>query len=179
MVTFVAAAMLLVQSLADARPQTDRRMPRGVGSSAPEMMQIDGGRNPELIPQWSAWGYLFRLLSGGPRQLPSAVLQLVSKEEESMVLKEADVVQKIDAGCQARIARAGARLGVEKPASVDGKVREISLECRRATLHARDNILDALNPAAAAALMDFVESTKVGTSLTIPKKQLSRFLEPE
>jgi hypothetical protein len=64
-------------------------------------------------------------------------------------------------------------------AAVDAKVREISLECRRETLHARDRVLAALNPEAAAALIAFAESTKAGTSISIRRKDLARYLEPE
>jgi hypothetical protein len=151
-------------------------------SAAPpkqEMLNIDGSKNPELIPQWSAWGYVFRIIAGGPRQLPSSVIRLVSKEEEALVLKEADAVQKIDADCQARAAKAAALVGVEPLATLDAKVREISVACRHETLHARDRVLAALNPEAATALMAFAESTKSGTSISLPKKDLARFLEPE
>ncbi|MEN3339727.1 MAG: hypothetical protein V7647_3403 [Acidobacteriota bacterium] len=45
-----------------------------------DLVQIDGARSPELIPQWSVWGYVFRVLAGGPRQLPTSVLRVFSKE---------------------------------------------------------------------------------------------------
>ncbi len=144
-----------------------------------EMLQVDGAKNPELIPQWSVWGYVFRLIAGGPRQLPTSVLRVVSKEEEALVIREADAVQKIDANCQARAVKAAALLDVETRAAVDARVRAISLECRRETLHARDRVLAALNPEAAAALTAFAESTKAGTSISLPRKDLARFLEPE
>ncbi len=145
----------------------------------PEIVNVDGARSPELIPQWSVWGYVFRVVSGGPRQLPTTVLRLVTKEEETLVMKEADAVQKIDAGCLARVTKATARLGVETVETVDARVREISLECRRETLRARDRVLAGLNPEAAAALTAFAESTKAGTSISLPRKALARFLEPE
>jgi hypothetical protein len=40
-------------------------------------------------------------------------------------------------------------------------------------------VLAALNPAAATALAAFAESTKSGTSISVPKKDLARYLEPE
>jgi hypothetical protein len=147
--------------------------------SQPEIQQIDGGKNPELIPQWSVWGYVFRVMAGGPRQLPTSVLRTVSKDEESLVMKEADAVQKVDADCQARLIKAAALLGVEPLAAVDAKVREITVACRWETLHARDRILAGVNPGAWAALMAFAESTKAGTSISLPKIDLARFLEPE
>jgi hypothetical protein len=144
-----------------------------------EIVHVDGTRSPELIPQWSVWGYVFRIVSGGPRQLPTSVLKLVSKEEEALVISEADAVQKIDAACQSRVARAATQLGTDPIAAVDAKVREISLDCRRETLRARDRLLAALNPEGAAALAAFAESTKAGTSISLPKKDLARYLEPE
>lgn len=149
--------------------------------SAPpsELMQIDGAKNPELIPQWSAWGYVFRVLAGGPRQLPTSVLLLVSKEEEVLVMKEADAVQKVDASCLARLTKVAALLGAEPVAAVDAKIRDITVECRRETLNARDRILARINPAGGAALIAFAELSKAGTSISLPRKGLARFLEPE
>ena len=149
------------------------------GTKPPEMLEIDGARNPELIPQWSVWGYVFRVIAGGPGELPSSVYPVVSKQETALVIKEAEAMQKIDAGCQARAVKAAALLGAESMASVDAKIRAISLDCRWETLHARDRVLAALNPAGATALAAFAESTKSGTSISVPKKDLARYLEPE
>lgn len=145
----------------------------------PEIMHIDGGKNPELIPQWSAWGYAFRVIAGGPRELPSIVHHVVSSDERAMVLKEADAVQQIDKGCHERVLKLHSLLNKEKPAVIDGKLRPIIVECRRRTLDARDRVLQGLNPEGAAALIMFVESTKSSTSLSIRKSELARFLEPE
>lgn len=145
----------------------------------PDIVHVDGARSPELIPQWSVWGYVFRIVSGGPRQLPSSVIRLVSKEEETLVMRESDGVQKVDAACQTRVAKAAARLGIDAVAAVDAKVREISVECRWETLRARDRVLNGLNSEAAAALAAFAESTKAGTTISLPRKDLARYLEPE
>jgi hypothetical protein len=149
------------------------------GQTAVEMVHIDGGRNPELIPQWSAWGYAFRIFAGGPRQLPTSVLEHVSKAEETFLLSQADLVQQIDARCQDRLTRLMARRLVEKRDALERQVRELALECRGATLQTRDRVLAAINPEAQLALIAFVESTKAGTSITIPRTQLARFREPE
>ena len=144
-----------------------------------ELIRIDGSKNPELIPQWSAWGYAFRVFAGGSRQLPTNVLQHVSKEEETFLLAQADRVQRVDANCQARLSRIIARRDVEHLDVLDRKVRDLALECRWATLDARDRVLAAVNPDARLALIAFVESTKAGTDVTMPKARLARFREPE
>jgi hypothetical protein len=148
-------------------------------TSAREMMQIDGGKNPELIPEWSAWGFAFRVFATGSRQLPTSIYTVVSAEETALILKEADQVQKIDQDCQNRIVKLSTLLGKEKNETLDAKVRELTLECRWATLHARDRVLERLRPEAVSALTAFVASTKAGTSLSLPKKDLARFLEPQ
>jgi hypothetical protein len=172
-----AVMLLVLSAAAGVRPAA--QAPATPSSSQPEILHVDGAKNPELIPQWSVWGFVFRVIAGGPRQLPSSVLSLVSREEEALVMKEADAAQKVAAGCLARLAKTSALLGTETVAVVDAKVRELSIDCRRETLHARDRVLSGLSPAAAAALAAFAESTKDGTSISLPKKDLARWLEPE
>jgi hypothetical protein len=151
----------------------------GRSAPEPETMFIDGAKNPELIPQWSAWGYVFRIISGGPRELPSVVHAVVSPDERAMIIKEADAVQAIDKACHGRLLEQHTILGRGNLEKLDARLREITVACRQKTLDARDRILAALNPEAASALSMFVESTKEGTSLTIRKRDLPRFLEPE
>jgi hypothetical protein len=144
-----------------------------------EMMLIDGSKSPELIPQWSAWGYAFRVFAGGPRQLPTSVLEHVTRAETTFVMAQADRVQRVDAECQARLLKMIAGRGADKPDELDRKVRALSIQCRTRTIEARDRVLAGLNADAQTALIAFVESTKAGTSLTLPKSQLARFREPE
>ncbi len=153
--------------------------PPAAGMPAPEMVQVDGSTRPELVPQWSVWGYVFRILAGGPRQLPSSVARLASADEAAAIIKEADAVQKADAVCQSRLSAILSSAESRPAADTDERLHETTVECRRATLRARDRVLDGLNPAAAAALSAFAESTKAGTSITMPKRNLDRFLEPE
>jgi hypothetical protein len=145
----------------------------------PEIIEIDGGKNPELIPEWSAWGFAFRVIATGSRQLPSSVHFAVSSDEAAMMMKEADQLQKVDQSCRERVVKLHDLLGKEKDDVLDRRLREITLECRWATLHARDRVLEALKPEGATALIAFVASSKVGTSVTIPKKDLARYLEPQ
>jgi hypothetical protein len=169
----LVTAALIVSGALQARSQTEP------GTSAPEMMQIDGSKNPELIPEWSAWGFAFRVFATGSRQLPTTIHSVVSAEETALILKEADQVQKADQDCQSRIVKLNALLGKEKNEVLDTRLRELTLECRWATLHARDRLLEVLSPEGGSALRAFVASTKTGTSLSIPKKDLARFLEPQ
>jgi hypothetical protein len=122
---------------------------------------------------------MFRIIANGPGALPREVHTLVTKEQTALVLKEAKAVQTIDRACIERAAKFNALLGTERHASLDAKLRALTVECRSATLKARDRVLAALSPEAAAALRQSVEDTKAGTSTTIAKKDLARWLEPE
>ena len=148
-------------------------------SSTPEIIQIDGSKNPELIPQWSAWGYAFRVFSGGPRQLPTSVLEHVTPGEQTLIIKESDAAEQFEGQCLARHRKLLESRGSKSAVELDKDVRALTLECRWATLRARDRILAGISPEAQTALVAFVESTKAGTSLAIPKKDLARFREPE
>ena len=149
------------------------------GKGVPETIEIDGSKNPELIPEWSAWGFAFRVIATGSRQLPSSVHAVVSTEEATLLLKQADRLQKFDRECQHRVVKLHSLLGKEKDDALDARLRDITLECRWATLNARDRVLEQLKPEGAAALAAFVTSTKAATSLTIRKQDLARFLEPQ
>ena len=135
-------------------------------------------KNPELIPQWSAWGFAFRVFAGGPRMLPSSVFPHVTEAEQALIMREADACRRLMhlPGASPEDSRQSRQ---EKLEELDKEVRELSLDCRWETLHARDRVLAGLSPDAQAALTAFVESTKAGTSFSIPKKDLARFREPE
>jgi hypothetical protein len=145
----------------------------------PETIEIDGSKNPELIPQWSAWEFAFRAIAGGRKELPTIVHRVVSTDEAAMIVREAEMATKLGAGCETRMARLRPLIGKEKASVLDARAREVTLDCRRQTLDVRDRVLEHLNPEAQGALRAFVESTKAGTSVTLRKKQLARYLEPE
>lgn len=152
--------------------------PQGSGE-AHAVVQIDGAKNPELVPQWNAWSYAFRVIAGGPRELPHEVHTLVSPAERRMMLAEADLAVENEAACQRRLLKARDVPGRDGAGQVRVRLHAIALGCRRATLAVRDRLLERLEPGAAAALAAFVESTKSGTTITVPKADLARFLEPE
>lgn len=168
----VLLAVIVIAVTAHVHSQTPPR--------SEDIIVIDGGKSPELIPQWHAWGYVFRVIAGGPRELPTSVLLVVSKDEEKLVKVEADAVQKSDAACAERsIKTYGLLKQGESVKSVDVKMHAITLECRWKTLHARDRILEALNPEARIALIKFVEDSKHGMTIKVPKNGFARYLEPQ
>jgi hypothetical protein len=169
---------------AGARPlqrPSQEPSPKIVFSNPPpsEMVKIDGSKNPELIPQWSVWGFAFRVIAGGTKAIPTAVLVHLSKEEAELLRKEADVDGRNDADCRERVIRLVPLLQTEDAKTINEKTREINLDCRWRTLGSRDRVLAALTAEGQAALIDWVESNKAGMQVSVPKRELSFFRQPQ
>lgn len=177
----VAVGILMAALVASATSSAQGKAPPDprATQAPPEMIEIDGSKNPELIPQWNAWEFAFRVMAGGPKELPTIVHRVVSTDEGAMILREAEMATKLAAVCETRMGKLRVLIGKEKASVLDARAREVTLDCRRQTLELRDRVLERLNPEAQTALRAFVESTKAGTSLTLRKKHLARFLEPE
>jgi hypothetical protein len=175
----VGILMAALAMSATSFAQSRARPGSGATQAPPEMIEIDGSRNPELIPQWSAWEFAFRVMAGGSKELPTIVHRVVTTDEGAMIIREAGMATKLAARCETRMGKLRVLIGKEKASVLDGRAREVTLDCRRQTLAVRDRVLEHLNPDAQTVLRAFVESMKAGTSLTVRKKLLARFLEPE
>jgi hypothetical protein len=177
----VLACFVLTPSLCESTAQREQA----------GIIEIDGKKNPERVPEYRVWAATFRTFAGGVRMLPDRVREHVSTAEETMIFAEADHLQKVQADCVKRLVdareplaaleRTGAgsksRIAVAK--EVDTVMWEIELGCRWETLHARDRVLERLNPNGRAALLAFVESRKAGLSFTVPKNGMDRFRQPQ
>ena len=164
---------------AGAPSAAQKPAPPPSASPPDEVMVIDGSKNPELIPQWSAWEFAFRVIGGGPGELPTSVHRVVSTEERALILAEAQASLRRDKACQARIEKLVPLIGKESNAAINAKQREIQLDCRWETIRARDLLLQRLRPEGQTELIGFVEATKAGTTVTMPKRELAHYLQPQ
>lgn len=168
-VSFVAAlAVCLTSSGAAQKPP-----PRD------DVVVIDGTTNPEMIPQWAAWEFAFRVINGGSKLLPSNVHHAASKEERGLISAEAEANDRRDKACHARIENLRPLIGKEKDSVIGARQWEIQLDCRWQTLHARDRLLERLRPEVQTELIAFVEAMKVGTTVVVPKKELGQYRQPQ
>lgn len=157
-----------------------------------EIVSIDGSVNPELVPQYRAWAYAFRLLAGNRPELglPNGLREFVSPAEAALILREAHHVVRQEGGCLERALKAREPLTRLEAAGtpikerlatareVDAAMFAIDLSCRWEALHARDRLLEALSLDAGAALLRYVELKKLGLRFDIPKNGLERFRQP-
>ena len=156
--------------------------PDAVAQPKPEKVEwvfIDGEKNPELIPEWSAWETLFSTIAGGRKLLPSNVHFVVSREEAELILRESEASVKRTEECNARIMALKPLVGKQKLSTIIERQKVIRLDCRWANLHARDRLLAALNPAAAAELTVFAEHQKKTTTFTVAKSEVAFLRLPQ
>jgi hypothetical protein len=144
-----------------------------------EWVFIDGAKNPELIPEWSAWEDVFSTIAGGQKLLPSRVLFRVSTEEADLILRESEASVKRTDDCNARILALKPLLAKERVAVQIQRTKDIRLECRVANLDARDRVLAALNPEGRAALREFADLMKAATSFTVAKSEITFLRLPQ
>ncbi|MFL6279319.1 MAG: hypothetical protein ACJ731_04355, partial [Vicinamibacterales bacterium] len=70
-------------------------------------------------------------------------------------------------------------LGVAPIKDVNEKQRAIQLGCRRRSLDLRDRLLAGVGPASSVAIAAWVENLKTGVEISVPKRELAHFREPE
>lgn len=170
----------LVAMLVVLMPQAASQKPPIQFSTPPpsEWVHIDGSKNPELIPEWSVWDSAFRIfVTAG--NLPTALLQMLTKEEAAAIKAAAHQHGKFTADCEARGLKLGSLLGKESARGINEKTRELNLDCRRQTLSLRDRSLEALRPEARVALTQWVDELKKGMRASVPKAEFDFYLQPK
>ena len=140
-----------------------------------ERLEIDGSKNPELIPEWYIWETFFRQLHTAGT-IPSA-LDLTATEERFLKM-ELDQYATSTTACQQQIEKLRPLVGVAPVKEISDKQRAIQLECRRRSLDIRDRLLERVPPEAAAAITAWVENLKTGIEISVPKRELAHFRQP-
>ena len=158
---------------------------------APNMILIDGKKNPESIPQYRIWLDVFRTFAEGVQVLPDGVAENVSAAESKLIFTEAKRLEKFHSDCIQRLLKARAPLFALEQAGAEPTVRfakareldpviwEIELGCRWETLHTRDRVLDQLTIEGRTALVAWTESRKAGLKSYVPKAGLERYRQPQ
>src|SRR5215510_15603487 len=112
-----------------------------------EIVEIDGSRNPELIPEYMVWEHGFSGLALiKERQIRAALDSLIlSPEDAARVFKEADAQADRDRRRSEREHERRLALRDAKPADLGAALREVILEYRWEVLNARDRLLASLS----------------------------------
>jgi hypothetical protein len=140
-----------------------------------ERLEIDGSKNPELIPEWYIWETFFRQLHTAGT-IPSA-LNLTTNEERYLRM-ELEQYAKSNQRCQKDIDGLRPLVGVASNKEVNEKQRAIQLECRLRSLEIRGRLLAGVRPEASVAIAAWVENLKSRVEISVPKGELAHFRQP-
>jgi hypothetical protein len=155
--------------------------PQSGQSNEDEYVEIDGSRNPELIPEWLVWETSFRTLAiarrDGSVEIPATIG--LSDADLEAVMAEAEKQPTRDDECAARVERLRPMVGREKAEVINAKTEAIQLECRAATLQARDRLFRTLTPEDGTLLIGWVNERKRGIQVRIRRAELAHFRRPE
>jgi hypothetical protein len=173
-ITLVACVASSVSGLAT---QSSPKSPSGPFSVAPppERIEIDGSKNPELVPEWYVWETFFRQLHK-TGTVPSA-LNLTTTETRVLQM-EVEHYSKSNQACQKQIEELRPLVGVAPNSEVNEKQRAIQLECRHRTLEIRERLLGTVRPETSIAVVSWVENLKSGIEISVPKRELAHFRQP-
>lgn len=146
-----------------------------------EYVDIDGSRNPELIPEWLVWETGFRTLAiarrEGSVEIPATIG--LSDADLEAVMAEAAKQPTRDDECAARVERLRPMVGRSKAEVINAKTEAIQLQCRAATLRARDRLLRLLSPEDTTLLIGWITERKRGIHVRIRRAELAHFRRPE
>jgi hypothetical protein len=173
-------ASLLCVCLLWAVPSALRAQQTAPGS---DTVTISGKKNPEQIAQWDAWGFAFRFIataadSLGDEGVPTPVYRVLTKDERAALVKQVKAAVGEQKACEGRMLQLRERLKTDKVETVVAQSNELRMDCRRATLRARDQLLESI-PTAQLALRQFVESQKSGMTVTLRKSEVAAYHIPE
>ena len=174
--TIVACVISTGVSLVDqASAQQPAQKNPFVIAAPSERLEIDGAKNPELIPEWYIWETFFRQLHTAGT-IPTALT--LSTNEERLLQMELEQYSKSNQQCQKDIERLRPMIGVAPVKDINEKQRAIQLECRRRSLDIRDRLLAKVRPEASIAITAWVENLKTGIEISVPKRELAHFRQP-
>jgi hypothetical protein len=182
-VVWVAAVLAVAAPAvraASARPPQAKQPPQVAFDIPPisERVEIDGRKNPEMIPQWDAWHTAFENMTR-TGDLPTEVHKAFSNQEVALVLEAGKENAKNFLTCQERVLQLMPTLQTEEARFINEKTQAINLEFRWQVLRLRDRVLAALALPGRAALSQYVESLKEGMRVFVPKKELAFYRQPQ
>ena len=177
----LAAAAPAVRAASTAPPAQDKKNPPQVAYEivpVSERLEIDGRKNPEMIPQWDVWHAAFEIMSRAS-DLPTEVLKTISTQEAASIREAARENARNYQVAQERVLKLFPTLQTDEAKLVTERTQAINLEFRWQVLGLRDRVLAGLNPSGRVALGGYVESLKAGMRVFVAKKELAYYRQPQ
>jgi hypothetical protein len=180
MVNLCVLALLLV-----AMPTAQIQAP---DASSSEIVVIDGKKDPSQLPEWAVWEQAFTIIAGWQGRDSGFTHDLrtaLSKEEFDTLEHEAST-QSERLNQAAREAEPLRVLYANRDpkdakllASLNDRMQDVNLKYRRATLEARNRLLEALSPESQSVLASWIGDIRAGIVARVAKADLERWRAPE
>jgi hypothetical protein len=146
------------------------------------IIEISGEKTPEQLPDYLVWKVGLRALAAIKKQnIQPALEELgLSPPDDDLVFAEGRAQQERDKDCFERQERVTTMLKAAeaKPERIMAETRAIVLECRWATLDAKDRMLAALSPDAQTAVVTWVLNQRRQINVSVHRAELDFFRQP-
>jgi hypothetical protein len=153
-----------------------------------EIVVIDGKKNPSQLPAWVVWEHAFVLVAGWKGRDSGFTHDLrtaLSAEEFGLLEREA-AAQSQRTDRAAREAEPLRELYANRDpkdskllASLNDRMQDVNIRYRRATLEARNRVLEALRPESQSVLASWIGEIRADIVSKVPKSELERWRAPE
>jgi hypothetical protein len=157
-------------------------------ATSSDIIIIDGKKDPSQLPEWAVWEQAFTIIAGWQGRDSGFTHDLrmaFSKEEFDLLEHEASTQRdRLDqAGREAeplRVLYANRDPNDAKLlASLNDRMQDVNLKYRRATLEARNRLLEALSPESQTVLASWIGDIRAGIVARVAKADLERWRAPE
>ncbi len=155
--------------------QAIRRAWKTPSARPPDIVVIDGAKNPEQFPEYLVWQMGFRELSDiKARQMKLAMESLpLSPQDAYLAYQEADLQYVRDKAC------ADEQAAVQKTPTADARTqtpvertRSVILRCRQRVLCARDSLLSRMTADGRRALVVWIEKRRTTMQSYVRRSEL-------
>jgi hypothetical protein len=180
-VTFVVCVLGLgvVLGAASSEARDARQRAKTVESA---VIEISGEKTPEQLPEYLVWKVGLRALAAIKKQniVPALEELGLTEADGELVFAEGRAQQERDKECIERQERLTTmlRAAEAKPDRIATETRAIVIECRWATLDAKDRMLAALSPDARTAVVAWVLNQRSQINVTVARADLEFFRLP-
>jgi hypothetical protein len=146
------------------------------------VIEISGEKTPEQLPEYLVWKIGLRALAAIKKENIAPALEELglSEADGEVVFAEGRAQQDRDKECFERQERLTTMLRAAgaKPERIASETRAIVIECRWATLEAKERMLAALSPDAQTAVVTWVLNQRRQITVSVHRADLEFFRQP-
>jgi len=180
--------MTCLLTLALALLAVGPQVPGVPGQPAEEVIVIDGSKDPAKIPEWAAWEDGFATIDAWigrdsgfnhdlRETLTPAEFSLLEREAVGQASRRSEAIRETEQ-LRPELARVDPKDAGAVKRLLD-RIHAIDLKYRRATLMARDRVLQSLSPESQVALQAWIERGKATMICEVPRSELAHWRSPE